>query len=89
VACGNEPEEEDNGEEEEMSAAEWSVYLGRILLRDASIDGLGKLARHEASLVSASIKTLQMLLLLRENGVASRPPVMLEAVALAAPANDA
>jgi hypothetical protein len=87
--AANEPEEEDNGEEEEMSAAEWSVYLGRILLRDASIDGLGKLARHEASLVSASIKTLQMLLLLRENGVASRPPVMLEAVALAAPANDA
>jgi len=81
--AANEPEEEEQeDDEEEMSAAEWSVYLGRILLRDALGDGLGRLARHEASLVNASIKTLQMLLLLQENRVAKRQPVILEAVTL-------
>jgi hypothetical protein len=83
--AANEPEEEED-DEEEMSAAEWSVYLGRILLRDAFGDGLGRLARHEASLVNASIKTLHMLLLLQENRAANRQPVMLEAVTLPAAA---
>lgn len=52
-ASNSEGEEDDD---EEMSAAEWSVHLGSILLRDAFGDGLGRLARHEASLVNASIK---------------------------------
>ena len=70
----------DNDDDEELSAAEWSIFLGRILLRDAFGDGLGRLARHEASLVNTATKTLQMLLLLQEKREAK--PVMLQSVAL-------
>jgi hypothetical protein len=44
---------------------------------------LGKLARHEATLMNAFTKTLQMVLLLQENrGEAKDEPVTLDAVAL-------
>ena len=46
-------------------------------------DALGKLTRHEATLMNAFTKTLQMLLLLQENrGNRKSEPVILEAVAL-------
>jgi hypothetical protein len=45
--------------------------------------GLEKLARHEATLMNAFTKTLQMLLLLQENRSSKKnEPTMLEAVAL-------
>ena len=47
-------------------------------------DGLGKLARHETTLMNAFTKTLQMLLLLQENR--GTKPVILEAVSLPAAA---
>ena len=61
-----------------------SVHFGQALIEDArSNDALGKLARHEATLMNALTKTLQMLLLLQENrGNTKSEPVMLEAVAL-------
>jgi hypothetical protein len=70
------------GDAEEMTEAEWSVYVGHALLQDGVYgDGLGKLARHEASLMNAFTKTLQMLLLLQENrSNRNRDPVMIEAV---------
>jgi hypothetical protein len=64
------PQEFDGGEggAEEMSDAEWSVYVGHALIRDGLCgDGLGGLARHETTLMNAFTKTLQMLLLLQEN----------------------
>ena len=78
------PQEFDGDEDdaEEMSEAEWSVYVGHALLRDGVYgDGLGKLARHEASLMNAFTKTLQMLLLLQEKcSNRNSGPVMIEAV---------
>ena len=58
--------------------------FGQALINDAgSSDALGKLARHEATLMNAFTKTLQMLLLLQENRANRKgEPVMLEAVAL-------
>src|SRR5262249_3005078 len=80
--------EEFNGDKddaEEMSDAEWSRYVGHALIQDGVYgDGLGKLARHEAALMNAFTKTLQMLLLLQENRVTK--PVILEAVSLPAAA---
>ena len=82
-----EEEEQEKGDEDEadeMSDEERSVYLGRSLIRDGVCgDGLGKLARHEATLMNAFTKTLQMLLLLQENrGSRKGDPVTLEVVAL-------
>src|SRR5262245_7586629 len=57
-----------DGDDDEGDAEEWSVYVGHALIQDGAYgDGLGKLARHEASLMNAFTKTLQMLLLLQEN----------------------
>ena len=77
---------EDREEEEDEETADWeaSVRFGRALIKDACWgDALGKLARHETSLVNALTKTL---LLLEENRSTQRKPVMLEAVALPAAA---
>ena len=58
-------------DEEEMSDAEWRVAVGRALLSDSARgDAFGKLARHEATLMNAFTKTLQMLLLLQVNRAA-------------------
>ena len=79
-----EEEESDEDEADEMSDEERSVYVGRSLIQDGAFgDGLGKLARHEATLMNAFTKTLQMLLLLNENrGHRKGEPVTLEVVAL-------
>jgi hypothetical protein len=64
------PQEFDGDEDHagEMSDAEWSVYVGSALIQDSAWgDGLGKLARHEASLMKAFTKTLKALLLLQED----------------------
>jgi hypothetical protein len=85
---GYEEEEREEGDADEdadeMSHEEWSVYVGRALIRDGVFgDGLGKLARHEASLMNAFTKTLKMLLLLQENRSNTRgDPVMIETIAL-------
>ena len=51
--------------EEEMSDAEWSVYVGSTLIQDGAYrDVLGKLSRYEAGLMKSLSKTL---VLLREN----------------------
>jgi hypothetical protein len=82
------PKELDEGEdedaEEEMSDEEWSVHVGDALIQDGVYgDGLGKLARHEATLMNAFTKTLQMLLLLQgSRGNRKGDGVMIEAVAL-------
>ena len=74
----------DDKNAEEMSEEDWSVYVGSALLDDAVYgDGLGKLGRHETTLMNAFAKTLQMLLLLQNNRENRKgDPVMLEAVAL-------
>ena len=62
--------ETDEGQEEDESVSDWkaSVHLGRALINDAARgDALGKLARHETTLMNGFTKTLQMLLLLQEN----------------------
>ena len=73
-------------EEEDEEEADWqkSVHFGYALINDATFgDALGKLARHEVTLMNALTKTL---LLLQENLVSQREPVTLEAVALPAAA---
>ena len=69
-----------------MSDEEWSVFLGSALVRDGVYnDALGKLARHEATLMNAFTKTLQMLLLLQGNrGNTRGDGVVIEEVALPA-----
>lgn len=42
-----------------------TIKLGRALINDASKDVLGKLCRHEATLMSAISKTLQLLILVQ------------------------
>ena len=58
-------DEEDEAAEEqegEMSLGERSVQLGGALTRDSFYgDGIGKLGRHETSLMNSLTKTLQML----------------------------
>ena len=72
------------GDEDE--ADEISDEEKRRLIRNGVFgygDRLGKLARHETTLMNAFTKTLQMLLLLQENrGSTKSEPAMLEAVAL-------
>ena len=73
-------------EEEEEEETDWqkSVHFGYALINDACwSDALGKLARHDATLMNALTKTL---LLLQEHCGATREPVTLEAVALPAAA---
>jgi hypothetical protein len=62
------PGDETDEHADEMSDEDWSVHIGRALIKDGVWnDALGKLARHEATLMSAFTKTLQMLLLLQSN----------------------
>ena len=56
--------------------------IGLALILDGSSDILGKLARHESTLMNAFIKTLQMLLLLQRER-ASQTARVIEAVPLA------
>ena len=59
--------------DEEVSDWKASVHLGLALVNDAANgDALGKLARHETTLMNAFTKTLQMLLLLQENRAETR-----------------
>ena len=68
---------------EEMSDEEWSVRVGRALITDGEYnDALGKLARHETTLMNAFTKTLQMVLLLQRERSQKRETVIVEAVAL-------
>jgi hypothetical protein len=63
-----EGEDGDEDGAEEMSKEAWSVQVGEALIEDGSSgDGLGKLARHETTLMNALTKTLQMLLLLQDS----------------------
>lgn len=56
----------------ELSNDEWRVHVGQALLRDGVYgDALGKLARHEMTLMNAFTKTLQMLLLLLQSNRAT------------------
>jgi hypothetical protein len=57
--------------------------VGEALIRDGSHgDGLGKLARHETTLMNAFTKTLQMLLLLQGNRQGEKGSLIVETVAL-------
>lgn len=71
--------------EEEGEDWEASVHFGQALIEDARWnDALGKLARHETTLMNAFTKTLQTLLLLQDNRSNTKSePVILEAVTLA------
>src|SRR5262245_7318967 len=65
----NEKGEDAEDDEEEQELADWdaSVKRGRTLIEDATTnDALGKLARHETTLMNALTKTLQLLLVLQE-----------------------
>jgi hypothetical protein len=70
--------------EEEVEDWKASVHFGQALIEDASWnDALGKLARHETTLMNAFTKTLRTLHLLQEKrGGGKAEHVMLEAVAL-------
>ena len=84
-AIGRPIETEDEAvEDREESDWKASVLLGKALIDDARYsDALGKLARHEATLMNAFTKTLQMLLLLQEDRAKRKgEPAVLEAVAL-------
>jgi len=78
--------EQHNGEEEkDEETADWekSVHFGNALICDARSDVLGKLARHETTLMNALTKTLQMLVLIQANrSKKESEPLRLEAVAL-------
>jgi hypothetical protein len=53
-------------DDDEMSDEELSAHVGGALIHDSTYgDGLGKLARHETTLMNAVAKTLQMLFLLQ------------------------
>jgi hypothetical protein len=66
--------------EEERRVAK-SIRYGVALMSDRN-DLLGKLARHEASTMSALTKTLQTLMVVQDHRGAKSGPVMLETVAL-------
>ena len=69
--------------DEEEADWEGSVHFGIALMDGCYGDTLGKLARHETTLMNAFTKTLQMLLLLQDKRSSSESePVMVEAVAL-------
>ena len=81
LAYGDTDEEEQEVDEQEANR---KASVWQVLKDDArSGDALGKLARHEAMLMNAFTKTLQMLLLLQDKrSSAESEPVMVEAVAL-------
>jgi hypothetical protein len=71
---GNHSDEEEDEEKADRGA---SVHLGVAFIKDGWNDALGKLARHETTLMNALAKTLQMLLLLqrRQNiAIEAAPP---------------
>jgi hypothetical protein len=78
------------GQEECEEDADWrkSVHFGFALINDAHFnDALGKLGRHETTLMNALMKTLHMLTVFQDNRSTTRgEPAMLEAVALPAAA---
>ena len=82
----HEETDEEGEDEKDEEEANWqpSVHFGQALIDDACFnDALGKLARHEATLMNAFTKTLQMLLLLQDKrSNAESKPVALKAVAL-------
>ena len=54
-----------------------SVHLGVAFIKDEWNDALGKLARHETTLMNALAKTMQMLLLLQQQqnmAIEAAPP---------------
>jgi hypothetical protein len=79
----SEPEPEGVNDDQDINW-ESTMELGRAILDDARYgDGLGKLARHETTLMNMFVKTLQMLLLLQDKrkdtevivlGAAALPP---------------
>jgi hypothetical protein len=82
---GSRESEQQDGEEEDEEAADWeasAVRFGKALLNDARNDALGKLGRHETTLMHALTRTLQMLVLLQEKRASKSEPVMVEVVAL-------
>ena len=56
--------------------------IGLALIRDGHSDMLGKLARHEATLMNAFMKTLQMLLLLQRDRAGETGARVIEAAPL-------
>jgi hypothetical protein len=70
---GNHSDEKD----EEKADRGGSVHLGVAFMKDGWNDALGKLARHETTLMNALAKTLQMLLLLQRQqntAIEASPP---------------
>jgi hypothetical protein len=79
------PEGQNDDQETREEESDWesSVELGRALIDDARCsDALGKLARHETTLMNAFTKTLQMLFLLQGNRDNKSEPATLKTVAL-------
>jgi hypothetical protein len=71
---GNHSDEEEDEEKADRGA---SVHLGVAFMKDGWNDALGKLARHETTLMNALAKTLQMLLLLQQQqkfAIEAAPP---------------
>ena len=65
---GEEEEEKDDEGDEAAADLEASVHFGLALMKDATCgDALGKLARHETTLMNMLTKTQQQLLLLQSN----------------------
>ena len=88
--CPPEPEGEGEGESEEkkeldVEEVDWerSVDLGVALMDGRYGDTLGKIERHETSLMNALTKTLQTLLLLQHDRANSKgDSVKLKVIAL-------
>jgi hypothetical protein len=81
----NEAEAEEADEEEEISDAEWLVRVGRILIKDSVWnDALGKLARHETTLLNKLAKTMTLLDEISENRQSRLPTLNLAALPPAA-----
>jgi hypothetical protein len=76
---------EEGDEEEEMSDAEWLVRVGRALIKDSVWnDALGKLARHETTLMNALGKTLILLDEISDERQSRLPTINLTALPSAA-----
>lgn len=73
-------DDDDMSDDEEHREA--LAEVGRALIKDCtSQDALGKLARHEAMLINALNKSLQLLFLLQDNRRGKDEPVILDATA--------
>jgi hypothetical protein len=69
-------------DEEPSDETELARSIGLALILDGDSDILGKLARHEATLMNAFMKTLQMLLLLQRERASEKGARLIEAAAL-------